>query len=200
MVFFEFVQSLDDMILEFFRNNICSSSLDGLMKMFTYLAEHGLFVMILAVVLLCFKRTRKAGITLACSMVVMVLFNNFIIKPIVARPRPFIADPTLKDLLIVSPPSGYSFPSGHTAIAFTSVTALTKYNKWVAFAYIAAVMVGVSRIYLQVHYPSDVLCGALLGVVYGITGIILSSILFKVYKKYFEEKVETFIQSKFHKK
>lgn len=198
MEFFEFVQSMDEMILEFFRDSICSPALDGFMKVITLLGDHGIFAIILSLVLLCFKRTRKVGLTLGISLFIMLILNNYIIKPLVARPRPYINDPNIK--IIISPPSGFSFPSGHAASLFTVSTVLTKYNKWCAFSFILSFLVGLSRIYLQVHYPSDVLAGAILGVIYGIVGIILFTILFKIYQKHFEEKVNNFIKSKILKK
>jgi membrane-associated phospholipid phosphatase len=104
----------------------------------------------------------KKGIetTIAVGMTVA---ETYIIKKIAKRPRPFITYPDLKNL---DTEGSYSFPSGHTSAAFSLATSLSlNYPKWyvIAPAYIWAGATGYSRMYLNVHYPSDVLMGAALG-------------------------------------
>ncbi|WEK21752.1 MAG: phosphatase PAP2 family protein [Candidatus Pedobacter colombiensis] len=108
------------------------------------------------------KAMRQNALYVASSSAVNVLFT-MLLKRIVKRPRPFLANVKIK---AVYQPSEYSFPSGHTSTAFTTATALSQaYPKWyvIAPSYLWAGAVGFSRLYLGVHYPTDVVAGAALG-------------------------------------
>lgn len=108
------------------------------------------------------KKMRQNALYVASSSAVNVLFT-MLIKKVVKRPRPFLANVKIK---AVYQPSHYSFPSGHTSTAFTTATALSQaYPKWyvVVPSYLWAGSVGYSRLYLGVHYPTDVAAGAVLG-------------------------------------
>lgn len=108
------------------------------------------------------KRMRQNALYVASSSAVNVLFT-MLIKKVVKRPRPFLANVKIK---AVYQPSHYSFPSGHTSTSFTTATALSQaYPKWYVIvpSYLWASSVGYSRLYLGVHYPTDVAAGALLG-------------------------------------
>ena len=103
------------------------------------------------------------------SLAVCFIINNEILKNVIARPRPFTQ---LSGLNVLIPkPSDFSFPSGHTASSFAAAGAFFYYNnkKWGIFALILASFIGFSRLYLGVHYPSDVLFGALLGMLISFT-------------------------------
>lgn len=108
------------------------------------------------------KRMRQNALYVASSSAVNVLFT-MLIKKVVKRPRPFLANVKIR---AVYQPSHYSFPSGHTSTAFTTATALSQaYPKWYVIvpSYLWAGSVGYSRLYLGVHYPTDVAAGAVLG-------------------------------------
>lgn len=108
------------------------------------------------------KAMRQNALYVASSSAVNVLFT-MLLKKIVKRPRPFLANVKIK---AVYQPSQYSFPSGHTSTAFTTATALSQaYPKWyvIAPSFLWASSVGFSRLYLGVHYPTDVAAGAVLG-------------------------------------
>lgn len=108
------------------------------------------------------KRMRQNALYVASSSAVNVLFT-MLIKKVVKRPRPFLANVKIK---AVYQPSHYSFPSGHTSTSFTTATALSQaYPKWYVIvpSYLWAGSVGYSRLYLGVHYPTDVAAGAILG-------------------------------------
>lgn len=108
------------------------------------------------------KGTRQNAMYIASSSAVNLLLT-LVIKKIVKRPRPFLGQVKIN---AVYHPGQTSFPSGHTSSAFTTATALTQvYHKWyvIAPAYLWASSVGYSRMYLGVHYPSDVATGALVG-------------------------------------
>jgi membrane-associated phospholipid phosphatase len=108
------------------------------------------------------KSMRQNALYVASSSAVNALFT-LLIKKVVKRPRPFLANVKIK---AVYQPGQYSFPSGHTSTAFTTATALSQaYPKWyvIAPSFLWASSVGFSRLYLGVHYPTDVAAGAVLG-------------------------------------
>ena len=157
------ITQLDFAILNFIQNNLTNSFTDMFMRFFTHLGDYGALWIITAVVMLMFKKTRKAGLCLAVSLVATAVIGNVILKNVFARLRPFIVE---NFPIIISPPGGYSFPSGHTSSSFAAATSLSlHYKKYAAAFYIVAALIGFSRIYLYVHYPSDVVAGAILGVV-----------------------------------
>lgn len=158
------ITQIDFQILEFFQQ-IASPFLDVFFSIITKFGDHGLFWMALTVVLLCFKKTRACGVMMAISLFIGYLIGNIALKNIIARPRPFVQDPVLFTKLIISPPSGYSCPSGHTLASFECATAIFLNNKkWGAAALALAALIGVSRNYLLVHFPSDVLLGFILAI------------------------------------
>lgn len=155
--------------------------LDPVMKGLTFLGNAGCFWIALAVVLLFFKRTRKIGITMTVSLVLSLIFTNLIIKNLVNRTRPFVADPAFLQTMLVKLPSDSSFPSGHTSASVAAAVAIfTRNKKWGIPAVVLAVLIGVSRLYLTVHFPTDVIAGLLLGIVYGIGAYFITSKL--IYK------------------
>lgn len=145
--------------------------LDVAMPAITALGDHGIFPIVLAVVLLAIKKTRAIGISLALSLVSVLLSCNLLLKPLVARIRPY----ELVDVsLLVAKLSDYSFPSGHTTVMFATATVLSYYcQSWQGLFYTIAILVGFSRLYLYVHFPSDVLVGAILGVLCGQLGLLV---------------------------
>ena len=137
--------------------------LDAVMIFFTRLGDDGILWIALGVGLLFFKKTRKCGVCVLLSMLLSMLVGKEFLKNVVERTRPFMADPTV--VLKVTPPSSYSFPSGHTLDAFTSATAIFMYYRKpgiVAFA--VASLIAFSRMYLFMHYPTDILGGIIIGV------------------------------------
>lgn len=150
--------------------------LDPIMKGLTFLGNAGCFWIALAVVLLLFKSTRKIGITMAVSLVLSLIFTNLIIKHLVNRTRPFVVDPTLLKTMLVKLPADSSFPSGHTSASVAAAVAiLTQNKKWGIPAVVLAVLIGISRLYLTVHFPTDVITGLFLGIVYGIGAYFITS-------------------------
>lgn len=201
--------------------------LNTIMTAVTHLGEAGILWIAIAVVLLLFKKTRKIGVTLAFALIVMELLNNEVLKPIIARPRPFyifnltdlMADESvfveagkasrfeqmvgkITDLIerypelaakwaseykfpgIIDKLTSWSFPSGHTSSAFASATAIFAGNKkWGTAALVFAALMGFTRIYLGVHFCTDVLAGALVGIIYGVIGFFIASGIVKLLKK-----------------
>lgn len=108
------------------------------------------------------KKTRAWGIAVSAALLVDLLLCNVLLKPLVARPRPYTFRPELT--LLVKAPRDFSFPSGHAAASFAAASALlySKCRGWIPATALAAA-IALSRLYLYVHYPSDVICGAVLG-------------------------------------
>lgn len=164
----ETIYEIDFSVLAFIREHFSCTAMDVLMKLFTYAGNGGMVWIALTVGLLISKKHRRLGVTMAIGLLVCLTAGNLLLKPLIARERPFIADPSIA--LVISPPSGYSFPSGHSFSSFVSASILSKYSrKAAAFAIPAAVLIAFSRLYFCVHFPSDVICGAALGIIAGLT-------------------------------
>lgn len=138
--------------------------LDPLVEGYTALGNAGLVWIVLSLVLLCRKSTRKAGVTGLLALALGFLCTNVVLKNLVGRTRPWLDVPGLIPLIEEGDPN--SFPSGHTTAALAAAAAWAKNlpRKWMgALAVGAGVCMGLSRLYVGVHYPSDVLAGALVG-------------------------------------
>ena len=153
-----------------FLQTIHTPLLDKILAFITSLGNVGIIWIVLAVVLLILPKTRKAGIIVAAALLMDLILCNFILKNLVARVRPYDVNTAIA--ILIKKPLDFSFPSGHTAASFAAMTALflAKMKKaWIA-ALILAVLIAFSRLYFYVHYPTDVLGGAVVGVLSGIIG------------------------------
>ena len=182
------ISSFDHDVLKAVNSTMRSGLLDSIMPYITKLGDGGVFWIALALILLIPKKTRRTGAAMGIAMLIGLIIGNGLLKNIIARPRPFdIRDTILpRNRLLVSPPTDYSFPSGHTLASFEAATALYKDHTVYGFlAFVLAILIAFSRIYLQVHYPSDVLGGAILGFLFGLLG---STIVRAVCDKWAEHK------------
>lgn len=137
--------------------------LDQIMPVLTAVGNSGLGFVALGAVLLCMKKTRKTGFLVLLSLLAGFLIGNVAIKNLVMRPRPCWIDQTVPMLIAV--PGDFSFPSGHTLAAFeTAVTVFLADRRWGTPLLIFAAVMGLSRLYLFVHFPTDVLSGMALGI------------------------------------
>ncbi|MBQ7900860.1 MAG: phosphatase PAP2 family protein [Clostridia bacterium] len=142
------------------------------MTVITHLGDYGILWVVLCIALLCRKETRKCGIALAVAMAAGLIICNIVLKNLVARTRPFIQGAVP---ILINPPMGHSFPSGHTTNSFIAATVISmNYKKYSTAAFALAALISFSRIYLYVHYPSDVIAGAVLGAVIGYGTVKLS--------------------------
>ena len=153
-----------------FLQTIHTPLLDKILAFITSLGNAGIIWIVLAVVLLILPKTRKAGIIVAAALLMDLILCNLILKNLVARVRPYDVNTAIA--ILIKKPLDFSFPSGHTAASFAAMTALflARMKKaWIA-ALILAVLIALSRLYFYVHYPTDVLGGAVVGILSGIIG------------------------------
>ena len=170
-------------ILYFIQEHIANPVLDNIMVLASVLGEYGFIWIAVALCFLFSKKTRVCGVLMLCSLVLCLVTGEFIIKNLVCRIRPCYQDMAVN--LLVERPDSYSFPSGHTASSFTASTTLFYFNKKLGVvALLLAGLIAFSRMYLFVHFPTDVLAGILLGIA-GATVVLL------IYKKFFKPKSET---------
>lgn len=155
--------------------------LDFLMPKISFLGNAGWIWIAAAVLLLLFKKTRKHGITLALGLIMCLVLNNLTLKNLIARQRPFDYDPSIQ--LIIPKPGEFSFPSGHTLSSFMAATVLWYADKkrFGIPAVAVASLMGFSRLYLQVHYLTDVVGGVVLGIIFGIAAICIVNFIYKKY-------------------
>ena len=177
------ITQFDFKIINFIQENFRCAFLDSVMPFITSLGDVGFFWILISVILLFFKKTRKLGIQLLFSIVFAYVIYQWILKPVVARPRPFTQNPLIE--LLIKAPKDFSFPSGHTACGFSFVIILfLKKNKWWIPSLVLASLIGFSRMYLYVHFFTDVICGALCGIIFGAISFYLSEkFLKKIYDK-----------------
>lgn len=155
----EFEINILDFIQQVFGNRL----LDATMPFITHLTDGGAIWILISVVLLVFKKTRKAGLSMAISLAIGFVFGNLILKNVVGRIRPY--DVNTSVTLLIEKLSDFSFPSGHTLASFEAATALFfHYKKAGVFALVFAALTAFSRLYLYVHYPTDVLFSIVLGI------------------------------------
>ena len=160
--------AIDWTILEWIQSWHMSAS-DVVMTTVSRIGNGGLVWILLAAGLLTYPKTRKVGLAVAIALVLDLLICNGIIKPLVGRLRPFEINTGVA--LLIPEPSGFSFPSGHTTAAFSAAVALWfQKSRWFVPALLLACLMGFSRLYLYVHFPSDVLGGILLGIALGAMG------------------------------
>ena len=165
------IVKMDNTILNMTQEYLRCGVLDTVMPWITALGNAGIFWIVISVVLLCIKRYRRYGVMMLCALAVTTLLGEITIKNIVERMRPFHAHAPFD--LLISPPKGYSFPSGHSAASFSAATVLCFLDKKAGIAGLAlAALIGFSRIYLYVHYPSDVLAGIFLGTAVGLLTVV----------------------------
>ncbi len=163
MGIFQLIQSIDDRLLDFLRLSMHNPVLDRLMPPLSFLGNWGLIWLAAAAVFLLTKGRRKAGATLLLALLLCTLAGNSLLKPLAARPRPCIVHPEYA--LLIARPEDFSFPSGHAAASFgAAAVILYSDGKLGVAALVLAALIAFSRLYLYVHYPSDVLAGAALGV------------------------------------
>ena len=173
--------SFDLPILDWIQANLQSGLMDTIMPIITMFGDAGIFWMIWASILLFFPKTRRTGLGMWFAMAMGLVVCNMILKPVVGRMRPYDFqinelgktwnDILLAGKLLVETPHDFSFPSGHTIASFEACTALLLNSKLMGIpAVILAILIAFSRLYLYVHYPTDVIFSLFAGILFGIIG------------------------------
>lgn len=219
MIILESILRFDLTVFQFLQDYIYHDWLSPIMKFITTIGEGGVVFIIAGLVMMCFKKTRKAGVVALGALLIMSVLNNVVLKDIMNRPRPFdlVTNdqtgffglinwnidhlPELKqdwiDIYrypyIVKQPSSLSFPSGHTSSAFAFMAGASfviKKWKFSVPAYLFAALMGFTRLYLAVHYPTDVIGGAVAGIIYALIGLLVFGKLYDVVYPKIEKKIE----------
>ena len=166
-------------ILDWIQANLQSDFMDKFMPFITKFGDEGIFWIAVAIILFLFPKTRKIGLGMGFAMALGLLICNGIMKPMIARPRPY--DFQLSEFgkaiqLLIEAESSFSFPSGHTIASFEASVVLMKNDKRMGIpALILAILIAFSRMYLYVHYPTDVLLSVLLGTLFAFVGDALAA-------------------------
>lgn len=163
--FLQSVQNLDGEILLQIQQHLRTDMLTPFMKIVTFLGNGGWFWILCAVVLLAIPKTRKTGYAAVFSLIFGAIVTNLLLKNIVARPRPFAEIEAL--IPLIAKPTDFSFPSGHTTASFAVALVMFRMlpKKIGIPAVVLAALVAFSRLYLGVHYPTDVLVGFVVALV-----------------------------------
>ena len=182
------VTEIDFNILNSIVKGFKCEFLDYLMPFITVFGDHGIFPISVAVLLLIIPKTRNIGLSMAFAFIYGGFFGNIVLKNAVGRLRPYDAY-YVESLfnegdLLIGGLSDFSFPSGHTLIMFelavVLLICLKGRKKLIAyFSLLFAFLVAFSRLYLYVHFPSDVLVGAILGTIFGIMGTKTAELLIR---------------------
>lgn len=173
----EKILNIDNFILEFIRFNIQNNILDKIMPLITKLGDMSILWLIISFIFLINKTYRKYGILIIASLILCIVVCNLIMKPLFARVRPCDANSIMN--LLISRPKDFSFPSGHTMSSFAAATIIFSANtKLGVLSLLIATLIGFSRLYLYVHYPSDVLVGLFMGVFLSIFTLYISKLTF----------------------
>lgn len=176
------ILQLDQNILLFIQEYIRHDWMDWFWKGITHLGDFGIFWILLTIVLLIPKKTRKAGLASALALIIGTLITNVAIKNVVARIRPYEVIQELE--LMIEKQKDFSFLSGHTCASFASAFAIYRCKevfpkKWRIAAMVLATLIALSRLYVGVHYPTDVLGGLIVGLFSGWAGWKIEELIMK---------------------
>lgn len=157
--------NMDSTILLWIQEHLRVEVLNPVFIIITTLGNGGAIWIISSAAMLVSKKTRKAGLMCLCALIISVLVNNLLLKNMVGRARPFESISGIIPLIPL--PTDYSFPSGHSAASFACAWTIMKElpRKYGVFALILAALIAFSRLYIGVHYPSDVLSGIFSGII-----------------------------------
>ena len=174
--------SFDLPILEWIQAHLQCTFLDKSMPIITLFGDGGIFWIAVAVVLLIFPKYRKVGFSMGAALILGVLVCNVTMKPLIARIRPYDLQETLGNHinLLISVQHDYSFPSGHTIASFEACVVLLIKDKRMGIpATILACLIAFSRLYLYVHYPTDVIFSVFAGILFAFLGCAIVNAVYR---------------------
>lgn len=158
------IQTVDFLILDLIQNKLRCKFLDSLMIKFTSLGDGGIIWIAISFLLICYKKYRQAGVLILVGLIMGVLIGNCLLKNIICRPHPCWINRAAS--LLIPIPYDYSFPSCHTMSSFIAAAVLLHTDIMFAYpAFLLASVIAFSRLYLYVHYPSDIIGGIALGTI-----------------------------------
>ena len=178
--------SFDLPILDWIQANLRSGVMDVLMPLITYFGEDGIGWIAWAVLLLLLKKHRKTGLAMSLALAIGLVVCNMTLKPLVGRIRPYDyqAELGITIDLLVHGLHDFSFPSGHTIASIEAATAILINNKKMGIpAMILALLIAFSRLYLYVHYPTDVIVSIILGVAIAFLANWLAGLIMGCFRK-----------------
>ena len=163
--------------------NLHTPAADAAMCFVTRLGDGGILWILLTVLLFLIPKTRKSGIILAAALCVDLVLCNGVLKHLFCRIRPCDVNTAVQ--LLIPRPGDFSFPSGHTAASFAAVAALyfAGAKKWWKITLPLAILMAFSRMYLYVHFPTDILGGAVLGITIGALTYVYGTKILKIKKE-----------------
>lgn len=157
----EFITGVDFKILEFIQSYIRCDFLDSIVPHITRLGDGGILWILIGGILAVIPKTRRCGFSILIGLLLCLIVGNMWLKPLIARERPCRINSNID--MLIGVPHDCSFPSGHTLAAFVFAFIIWFENKKIgAFAFVLAALIGFSRLYLYVHFPTDVLGGIIL--------------------------------------
>lgn len=163
----EWITNIDFQILDWIQANLRCPFFDFLMPKLSFLGEWGLVWLVIGVVMLFFRKTRRTAVIMLISTLAVFCFGELFLKNQICRVRPCNVRPYID--IPVKRPTSYSFPSGHSSSSLACATSILMHHKVLGiFAMMLAFLIAFSRLYNYVHFPSDVLCGALLGALFAV--------------------------------
>lgn len=165
-------------ILDNIQTYLRSDLGDVLFPKISALGNAGILWVILAFILVIIPKTRKVGVSMWIGLILELIVCDITLKPLVGRIRPFDVNTSVE--LLINAPKDYSFPSGHSGAAFVAVSSLyfNKNKLWIP-VFILSITIAFSRLYLYVHYPSDVISGIFIGTILGYIGARLAAFIYK---------------------
>ncbi len=170
------INVFDAPVLAWIQNTMHNAFTDTVLPFITHLGDAGVLWITAAIVLLCFKKTRTTGWLVLITMLFTYLTGEVLLKNLIARPRPCHLFPEVP--LLIPCPDSFSFPSGHSASSFTAAVMLVLRHKKAWPALILAALIAFSRVFLFVHYPTDILAGAALGTAFAL-------LIYSIFRKKF---------------
>lgn len=186
----DWLQNWDVSVLNWLQEHMANPILDGFFAFVTHLGDEGILWIALAVIFLFFKKTRKMGITMGVALLLGLILGNGVLKNVIGRVRPYNLEGAYGSIigvddLLVGQPGDKSFPSGHTLGSFEAALAMLYYDRRFGIpAVVLAAMIAFSRMYLYLHYPTDIMGGVVLAVI----NVILAVLIVNAVNRYFENK------------